>query len=133
ECASEEIKDCLLQKALSELSKQDDEVEQMIRDTLNAWKLGLLAQLCQAQQNGEIGAEADCDLLADYLVMGIYGLRTFAHTKPEKTLLSKMAQQLLCTLFAKLFTLLSSQSKLCHSMIALLPRRSSSWFPPDAK
>lgn len=100
ECASEEIKDCLLQKALSELSKQDDEVEQMIRDTLNAWKLGLLAQLCKAQQNGEISAEADCDFLADYLVMGIYGLRTFAHTKPEKTLLSKMAQQLLCTLHA---------------------------------
>ncbi|EKO3469458.1 TetR/AcrR family transcriptional regulator [Vibrio fluvialis] len=100
ECAREEIKDCLLQKALSELSQQDDEVEQEIRDTLNIWKLGLLAQLNQAQQRGEIAPDADCDFLAEYLVMGIYGLRSFAHTKPKKELLCKMSDQLLSTIQA---------------------------------
>ncbi|EKO3971617.1 TetR/AcrR family transcriptional regulator [Vibrio fluvialis] len=100
ECAREEIKDCLLQKALSELSQQDDEVEQVIRDTLNIWKLGLLAQLNQAQQRGEIAPDADCDFLAEYLVMGIYGLRSFAHTKPKKELLCKMSDQLLSTIQA---------------------------------
>ncbi|WP_315904810.1 TetR/AcrR family transcriptional regulator [Vibrio fluvialis] len=100
ECAREEIKDCLLQKALSELSQQDDEVEQVIRDTLNIWKLGLLAQLKLAQQRAEIHPDADCEFLAEYLVMGIYGLRSFAHTKPKKELLCKMSDQLLSTIQA---------------------------------
>ncbi len=100
ECAREEIKDCLMQKALSEWSQQDEEVEQIIRDTLNFWKLGLLTQLRRAQQQGEISAQANCEFLAEFLVMGIYGLRAYAHTKPGKALLCKMAEQLLSTLQA---------------------------------
>ncbi|WP_206208380.1 TetR/AcrR family transcriptional regulator [Vibrio sp. H11] len=98
ECAQDTVKDCLLQKAQSELSQQDDEVESVIRDTLNIWKQGLRDQLQLARQRGEISPESDCDFLADYLVMGIYGLRTFAHAKPRKELLCKMAEQLLATI-----------------------------------
>lgn len=98
ECAQDTVKDCLLQKAQSELSQQDDEVESVIRDTLNIWKLGLRDQLQVARQRGEISPESDCDFLADYLVMGIYGLRTFAHAKPKKELLCQMAEQLLATI-----------------------------------
>ncbi len=98
ECERDEIKDCLLQKALSELSQQDEEVEQMIRVTLNRWKLGILEQLQEAQRLGEIASDSDCCFLADYLVMGIYGLRSFAHTRPEKGLLERMALKLLSSI-----------------------------------
>jgi AcrR family transcriptional regulator len=99
ECECNEIKDCLLQKALNEMSQQDEDVEQVIRDMLNSWKLGLQAKLEEAQAAGEISPDADCDFLADYLVMSIYGLRSFAHTKPEKGLLCRMTDQLLASLF----------------------------------
>lgn len=84
ECERDEIKDCLLQKALNELSCQDEEVETLIRATVGTWKQGMLAQLQEAQQRGEINPDSDCVLLTEYLVMGIYGLRSFAHTRPEK-------------------------------------------------
>lgn len=95
ECESDEIKDCLLQKALSELSCQDEEVESIIRAVISVWKQGLAEQLQEAQRRGEISASNDCAFLAEYLIMGIYGLRSFAHTKPEKGLLRKMADKLL--------------------------------------
>lgn len=99
ECECNEIKDCLLQKALNEMSQQDEDVEQVIRDMLNSWKLGLQTKLEEAQGAGEISQDADCDFLADYLVMNIYGLRSFAHTRPEKGLLCRMTDQLLASLF----------------------------------
>lgn len=95
ECERDEIKDCLLQKALNELSCQDEEVETLIRATVGTWKQGMLAQLQEAQQRGEINPDSDCVLLTEYLVMGIYGLRSFAHTRSEKGLLRKLADKLL--------------------------------------
>ncbi|MDF4535804.1 TetR/AcrR family transcriptional regulator [Vibrio parahaemolyticus] len=95
ECERDEIKDCLLQKALNELSCQDEEVETLIRATVGTWKQGMLAQLQEAQQRGEINPDSGCVLLTEYLVMGIYGLRSFAHTRPEKGLLKKLADKLL--------------------------------------
>ncbi|WP_181388372.1 TetR/AcrR family transcriptional regulator [Vibrio albus] len=100
ECECNEIKDCLLQKALNEMSQQDEDVEQVIREMLQTWKLGLQTKLEEAQGTGEISPDVDCDFLADYLVMSIYGLRSFAHTKPEKGLLCRMTDQLLASLFA---------------------------------
>lgn len=69
ECERDEIKDCLLQKALNELSCQDEEVETLIRATVGTWKQGMLAQLQEAQQRGEINPDSDCVLLTEYLVM----------------------------------------------------------------
>ncbi len=66
ECERDEIKDCLLQKALNELSCQDEEVETLIRATVGTWKQGMLAQLQEAQQRGEINPDSDCVLLTEY-------------------------------------------------------------------
>lgn len=98
ECECNEIKDCLLQKALGELAQQDEEVELIIRDMLNTWKLGLQTKLEDAQKAGEIGPDADCVFLANYLVMNIYGLRSFAHSKPEPVILHRLVDYILMTI-----------------------------------
>ncbi|MCE0495703.1 TetR/AcrR family transcriptional regulator [Vibrio salinus] len=95
ECENATIKDCLLQKLMNELTQDDNEMKNIINDALNSWKSKLLSKLREAQAKGEISAESDCDFLAEYLVMGIYGLREFSHTKPQKGLLAKIADQLL--------------------------------------
>lgn len=95
ECEREDIKDCLLQKALSELSQQDDEVEAVISEMLNQWQQGFTDKFRLAQQQQEIAADKDCEALAQFLVMGIYGLRTFSHTNPPKGALHRLAVQLL--------------------------------------
>ena len=95
ECERDEIRDCLLQKALSELSRQDDEVEALIGSMLTDWQSAFTAKLKLAQQQGEIPNNKDCLALSRFLVMGIYGMRTYAHTKPEKGTLAGLARQLI--------------------------------------
>lgn len=95
ECESEQIQDCLLQKALSELSHQDEEVEKIITTMLNEWQGAFTDKIRLAQQNGEITSGRDCEELSQFLVMGIYGLRTFSHTKPEKGVLTRLSLDLL--------------------------------------
>lgn len=85
-----ENKACLLQKSLSELEQQDEEVEQLIRDMLERWKMNIASKLELAKQNGEIAQDTDCCLLSDFVVMNIYGLRSFATTKPSKQSLEQL-------------------------------------------
>jgi len=93
-------KACLLQKSLSELEQQDEEVEQIIRNMLGQWKLSIQSKLELARANNEISAETDCELLSDFLVMNIYGLRSFVTTKPSKERLLQLVQKLMQSLKA---------------------------------
>lgn len=95
ECERDEIRDCLLQKALSELSHQDEEVEALIGSMLTDWQSAFTDKLQLAQQQSEIPADKDCESLSRFLVMGIYGMRTYAHTKPEPGALADLACQLM--------------------------------------
>lgn len=95
ECEQDEIRDCLLQKALSELSHQDTEVEALIGSMLTDWQQAFCTRLQLAQQQGAIPAAKDCAALSRFLVMGIYGIRTYAHTKPAKGVLAQLGHQLL--------------------------------------
>ncbi|MCW8334579.1 TetR/AcrR family transcriptional regulator [Vibrio paucivorans] len=95
ECEREEIKDCLLQKAMSELSQQDDEAEAIIGHMMTDWQEAFTDKLIEAQKAGEIDQAKDCQALSQFLVMGIYGIRTFSHTKPEAGVLRNLAAQLL--------------------------------------
>ncbi|EGU61724.1 TetR family transcriptional regulator [Vibrio nigripulchritudo ATCC 27043] len=94
ECEREEVKDCLLQKALSELSQQDEEVEAVISGLMEKWRNNIAGKLILAQENGELSTDVDCSELAEFLVMGIYGIRTFSHTKPPAGTLTRLASQL---------------------------------------
>ncbi|PSU92994.1 TetR/AcrR family transcriptional regulator [Photobacterium kishitanii] len=95
ECEREQIKDCLLQKALSELAQQDIEVADTISHMLKQWQQTLAEQIALAQQANEISNQCDSQHLAQFLVMGIYGLRTFSHTQPEPGVLRRLAADLI--------------------------------------
>ncbi|PSU26915.1 TetR/AcrR family transcriptional regulator [Photobacterium phosphoreum] len=95
ECEREQIKDCLLQKALSELAQQDVEVADVISQMLKQWQQTLAEQLALAQQRHEINDQRDSQHLAQFLVMGIYGLRTFSHTRPEPGVIRRLAADLM--------------------------------------
>ncbi|MCL1060216.1 TetR/AcrR family transcriptional regulator [Shewanella gelidimarina] len=95
ECIScEAAKACLLTKALNEMAQQDEEVQTIITENLANWQQGIADVLALAQTKGELSAKRDSQHLARFLVMGIYGLRTFAHTHPKGETLQELADQL---------------------------------------
>ncbi|MGP8307935.1 TetR/AcrR family transcriptional regulator [Vibrio sp. YIC-376] len=91
-------KGCLLQKSLSELDQQDEEVEQIICNMLEQWKRNIQSKLELAKANNEIDPQTDCELLSDFLVMNIYGLRSFASTKPSEARLTQLVDKIMHSL-----------------------------------
>ncbi|WP_076410306.1 TetR/AcrR family transcriptional regulator [Shewanella sp. UCD-KL12] len=85
---------CLLTKALNELAEQDEEVHGIITANLADWQQAITEVFEQAIENSEIAASRKADERARFLMMGIYGLRTFAHTHPEADTLKQLADQL---------------------------------------
>ncbi len=87
-------KTCLSQKALSELSEQAPEVEALITNNIESWQKSFEQVFEQAQVEGEVDSSRSPNQRAQSLVMGIYGLRTYAHTQPSEDILKALAQQL---------------------------------------
>ena len=85
-------KACLLTKALNEVAQQDEVIESAIKQHLEDWQQLLAAQFSSAVDKGEL--QGDPEHLARYFIMGVYGLRTFAHTKPAPEVLHALAAQL---------------------------------------
>ncbi|NOU49552.1 TetR/AcrR family transcriptional regulator [Pseudoalteromonas sp. JBTF-M23] len=95
-CASNEAtKVCLLTRTLSEVDGQDDEVTQVLSNNLCAFEQALQSVLSKAQHCGEISATPSAKERAQFLVMGIYGLRTYASTSSDEQALVKLSEQLL--------------------------------------
>ncbi len=87
-------KTCLSQKTLSELSEQAPEVEELITKNIEAWQKDFEQVFEKAQNQGEVDNSRSPTQRVQSLVMGIYGLRTYAHTHPSKEVLTALAQQL---------------------------------------
>lgn len=98
QCDCNQIKGCLLQKALSELHAQDEEVEKLIQQMIQQWKHRIQAKLEQAKINQEIPIGSDCEFLSDYLILSIYGLRSFAQTNPDNERLHQLVDVLMTVL-----------------------------------
>ncbi|WP_299495821.1 TetR/AcrR family transcriptional regulator [uncultured Shewanella sp.] len=95
ECISCEVsKACLLTKSLSEMAEEDDELQRVISHNLTHWEEGIANKFAQAIDTGHLSSKRDAEALARYFVMGIYGLRTFAHTYPTLDVLQSLADQL---------------------------------------
>ena len=95
ECIScDSAQACLLTKALNEIAEQDSEIQQVISDNLSVLQQALAEKFEQAKAEKSISSDKDCHHLARYFLMGIYGLRTFAHTHPEAKVLEQLAEQL---------------------------------------
>ena len=69
-------------------------MKRVIADNLNAWQQGFTKVFEQALAAGEIDNSRTPLQRTQSLVMGIYGLRTFAHTHPTTDILEELAQQL---------------------------------------
>lgn len=85
---------CLLTKALNEIAEQDDGIQHIISQNLQAWQNALSAQFELAASQGVLRGELNSEQRAQYLMMGIYGLRTFAHTHPQAKILQQLANKL---------------------------------------
>ncbi|PKI16771.1 TetR/AcrR family transcriptional regulator [Colwellia sp. 12G3] len=95
ECVScDSSQACLLTKALNEIAEQDTEIQQIISDNLSMLQQALAEKFEQAKNEKALCEQKDSDHLARYFLMGIYGLRTFAHTHPEAKVLEQLAEQL---------------------------------------
>ncbi len=89
---------CLLTKSLSEMGEQDEQIKQIACEFLQSWHQSLAQVFDTAKAQQLIPQESDSQFLAQYLVMGIYGLRTVAHTQPNVEVLQPLADKLLADL-----------------------------------
>lgn len=99
ECEGDYGKECLLQRTLNELTDQDDDIKQLIRENLASWRQGFEDKLLEAQENHELSSQKNIKELAEFLVMGIYGIRTYSHTQYEKGVLQRLSHSLLSHIF----------------------------------
>jgi len=95
ECLSCDMaKACLLTKALNEIAEQDEEIQAIIAGNLSMLEQALAEKFEQAKVERTLASDKDSDHLARYFLMGVYGLRTFAHTHPKAEVLEQLAEQL---------------------------------------
>ena len=89
---------CLLTKALSEVGEQDEDIHQLIHRNLHAWQQGIEQVLNMAKSQRLIPSDTNSQVQAQFLMMGIYGLRTFGHTEPNAEVLQPLADKLFSSL-----------------------------------
>lgn len=92
---NESSKVCLLTKTLTELEGQNPEVSQILSSNLCQFEHSIRLLLEQAQTNGELPNQANSAAKAQFLVVGIHGLRTYAFTNSDPACLVKLTKQLI--------------------------------------
>ena len=85
---------CLSQRALHELAEQEPLVESFINKNLNRWQDGFQTVFEKALENGELNNDRTPLQRVQSLIMGIYGLRTYAQTHPKADVIESLAEQL---------------------------------------
>lgn len=95
ECIScDNTQACLMTKALNETAEQDVEIQKVISNNLSVLQKAFTEKFEQAKKENDICKHKDCEHLARYFLMGVYGLRTFAQTHPKPEVLEQLADQL---------------------------------------
>lgn len=87
-------KACLTQKALNEVAGNEPEIVSAINHSMQRWQLGFQRVFEKALENGEIDATRSPEARTQSLVMGIFGLRTYAQTQTDPDVLKALAKQL---------------------------------------
>lgn len=87
-------KACLSQQVLSDLSQQAPIVEAVIAKNLNDWQNGFVNIFEQALAADEVDNTRSPLQRTQSLIMGIYGLRTYAHSHLSTDIIKALAQQL---------------------------------------
>jgi len=89
---------CLVAKTLNELGEHDVEIQSRLSGIVATLEARFEATLIQAQTQGQLAPSAQPEQLARFLMLGIYGLRTYAHTHPGKMVLQSLADRLFASL-----------------------------------
>ena len=66
----------------------------VIAENVSQWHQAIADKFKQAQKAKELPENRKSEHLAHFLVMGIYGLRTFSQSHPDKNILEALADQL---------------------------------------
>ncbi|WP_286258118.1 TetR/AcrR family transcriptional regulator [Pseudoalteromonas apostichopi] len=99
ECIEGEVaKVCLLTKSISEVEGNDPQICNVLRGNLNAYEHALAQQIQKALDNNEFASSKSAQQLARFLVMGIYGIRTYALTNQDPKSLQLLADDLFAAL-----------------------------------
>lgn len=99
ECIKGEVaKVCLLTKSISEVEGNDPQICSVLRGNLNAYENTLAEQIQKVLDNNEFKSSKTAQQLARFLVMGIYGIRTYALTNSDPKALQLLADDLYCAL-----------------------------------
>lgn len=99
ECIKGEVaKVCLLTKSISEVEGNDPQICSVLRGNLNAYENTLAEQIQKALDNNEFKSSKTAQQLARFLVMGIYGIRTYALTNSDPKSLQQLAEDLFAAL-----------------------------------
>lgn len=85
---------CLTQKALSEIGENEPDIEAAIKASMAKWQQGFVKIFETAQANGELNDSRTPQQRMQSLVMGIFGLRTYAQTERNPEVLNDLAEQL---------------------------------------
>jgi len=85
---------CLIAKSMNELAEQDEEIQDLLATILTRAEQRLASSFAIAIKNKELADDFDAEARAQFFMMGIYGLRTYAHTHPTKAVLEQLAAQL---------------------------------------
>lgn len=85
---------CLIAKSMNELAEQDEEIQAFLAAILTRAEQRFTTAFTTAIEHKELNANFDGEARAKFFMMGIYGLRTYAHTHPTKAVLDQLAAQL---------------------------------------
>jgi TetR/AcrR family transcriptional repressor of nem operon len=98
EAVTTQKKGCLLVNTANELAGLDDEFAKIVERGFNKIRKVIAHALAKAKQNSEISAEIDVELMADFIVSGISGLRTMVKSGASHTRLKGVSELLLNSL-----------------------------------
>ncbi len=85
---------CLVAKAINELAEQDDEVQAYLTRIMAELETGIHQLFERAMAERSLADGPDARRRARFFMMGIYGLRTYAHTHPGRDVLRALADEL---------------------------------------
>ncbi|MCW8884023.1 MAG: TetR/AcrR family transcriptional regulator [Motiliproteus sp.] len=88
-----DAKGCFLVNTWLETAAHDEEIKAHIQTIFNAVEEEFLSAFKRAQKRGEIAKDADLQVLSQYMMMTIWGLRVKGRMMPNRRDLQAMVQQ----------------------------------------
>jgi len=90
---------CFLVNTLLEMSPQNKTIQEQAIGYLNGVEIKICAALQTARDGGELAADKDPEVLANFLMVNIWGLRVLSKTNPpDKTKIKHVLEQLFACL-----------------------------------